>query len=93
MLITEIKKTSPGRLTVVFEDESEIKSTLTVVSDLRLFSGKDMDEDGIKELRHLSSRCIAREKALEYISRRRMSCKELERKITNKNRRYRKVFR
>ena len=84
MLITEIKKTSPGRLTVVFEDESEIKSTLTVVSDLRLFSGKDMDKDGIKELRHLSSRCIAREKALEYISRRRMSCKELERKMLDK---------
>lgn len=84
MLISEIKKTSPGRLTVVFEDESEIKSTLNVVSDLRLFSGKDMDEEQINELRSLSSRCIAREKALEYISRRRMSCREIEKKMLDK---------
>ena len=84
MLISEIKKTSPGRLTVVFEDESEIKSTLNVVSDLRLFSGKDMDEEQISELRSLSSRCIAREKALEYISRRRMSCREIEKKMLDK---------
>ena len=84
MLISEIKKTSPGRLTVVFEDESEIKSTLNVVSDLRLFSGKDMDEEQINELSSLSSRCIAREKALEYISRRRMSCREIEKKMLDK---------
>ena len=84
MLISEIKKTSPGRLTVVFEDENEIKSTLNVVSDLRLFSGKDMDEEQINELRSLSSRCIAREKALEYISRRRMSCREIEKKMLDK---------
>ena len=84
MRISEIKKTSPGRLTVVFEDESEIKSTLNVVSDLRLFSGKDMDEEQINELRSLSSRCIAREKALEYISRRRMSCREIEKKMLDK---------
>jgi len=84
MLITEIKKTSPGRLSVIFEDESEIKSTLNVVSDLRLFSGKYMDEEQIAELRALSSRCIAREKALEYISRRRMSCRELEKKMLDK---------
>lgn len=84
MLISEIKKTSPGRLTVVFEDESEIKSTLNVVSDLRLFSGKDLDEVQIQELKSLSSRSIAREKALEYISRRRMSCRELEKKMLDK---------
>lgn len=84
MLISEIKKTSPGRLTVVFEDESEIKSTLNVVSDLRLFSGKDLDEAQIQELKSLSSRSIAREKALEYISRRRMSCRELEKKMLDK---------
>ena len=84
MLITEIKKTAPGRLTVVFQDESEVKSTLAVVSDLRLFSGKELDEEQLKELKLLSGRFIAREKALEYVSRRRMSCKELERKMLDK---------
>ena len=84
MLITEIKKTSPGRFTVVFEDESEVKSNLVVISDLRLFSGKDLDEEQLREFRHLSQRVIAREKALEYISHRRMSCKEIEHKMLDK---------
>ena len=84
MLITEIKKTSPGRFTVVFEDESEVESNLVVISDLRLFSGKDLDEEQLEEFRHLSQRVIARERALEYISRRRMSCKEIERKMLDK---------
>jgi regulatory protein len=68
----------------VLEDESEIKSTLAVVSDLRLFSGKDLDEDELNELRTQSMRSIAKERALEYISRRRMSCKEMERKLLDK---------
>ena len=84
MLISEIKKTSPGRMSVVFEDESEVKSTLAVISDLRLFTGRELDEEQMKELKELSTRSIAREKALEYISRRRMSCKELERKMLDK---------
>lgn len=84
MLITAIKKTSPGRLAVVFEDESEVKSNLAVVSDLRLFTGRDMDEEEVRELKLLSSRSLAREKALEYISRRPMSKKELEKKLLDK---------
>ena len=36
MLITEIKKISSGRLNVVLEDESEIKSTLAVMIFLPL---------------------------------------------------------
>jgi Na+/H+ antiporter NhaD/arsenite permease-like protein len=67
MLITEIKKTSPGRLSVIFQDESVVKSTLNVISDLRLFTGKELDEEQMAELKTLSTRSIAREKALEYI--------------------------
>lgn len=84
MLITEIKKTSSGRLSVFFEDESEVKSTLNVVSDLRLFTGKELDGAQLEELKLLSGRSIAREKALEYISRRRMSCREMQRKMLDK---------
>ena len=84
MLITEIKKSSPGRFTVILEDESEVRSTLTVISDLRLFTGRDLDEEQLNQLRSLSQRGIAREKALEYISRRRMSCRELEKKMLDK---------
>lgn len=84
MLITAIKQTSPGRLTVALEDEREIKTTLGVVTDLRLFSGRELDEGALEELERESRRALTREKALEYLSRRAMSRKELEKKLTDK---------
>ena len=84
MLITAIKQTSPGRLTVTLEDEREIKTTLGVVTDLRLFSGRELDEGALEELERESRRALTREKALEYLSRRAMSRKELEKKLTDK---------
>ena len=68
MLITAIKQTSPGRLTVTLEDEREIKTTLGVVTDLRLFSGRELDEGALEELERESRRALTREKALEYLS-------------------------
>lgn len=84
MLISLIKQTSPGRLTVCFEDGSEIKSTLGVVTDMRLYSGRDLDGDAFEQLRTDSLRALAREKALELLSLRQMSCKELETKLKQK---------
>ena len=84
MLITAIKQTSPGRLTVTLEDEREIKTTLGVVTELRLFSGRELDEGGLQEFERESRRALTREKALEYLSRRAMSRKELEKKLTDK---------
>ena len=43
MIISSIKRNSPGGLTVVFDNGEEIKTTLGVVTDLRLFSGRDLD--------------------------------------------------
>lgn len=84
MTITAIKQTSPGRLTVCLEDGSEIKSTLGVVTDLRLFSGRELDCRELEELRQASGRALAREKALEILSRRPMSRKELKTKLIQK---------
>lgn len=84
MLISLIKQTSPGRLTVCFEDGSEIKTTLGVVTDKRLYSGRDLDEEALEELRVDSLRALAREKALELLSLRPMSCKELADKLQQK---------
>ena len=84
MLITAIRQTSPDRLTVCFEDGTEIKSTLGVVTDQRLCSGRDLGEEALEELRQASLRSIARDKALEYISRRQMSRKELKTKLIQK---------
>ena len=84
MTVTAIRQTSPGRLTVCFEDGSEIKSTLGAVTELRLYSGRELDDKQTEEFKSLSSRSLARERALEIVSRRRMSEKELRDKLLQK---------
>ena len=64
MTVTAIRQTSPGRLTVCFEDGSEIKSTLGAVTELRLYSGRELDDKQTEEFKSLSSRSLARERAL-----------------------------
>lgn len=82
--VAAIKQSSPGRLTVCLDDGSEIRSTLGVVTDLRLFSGKELDGEAFEALRLDSSRALARERALELLSRRPMSGKELYDKLLRK---------
>ncbi len=71
-------------MTVCFEDGTEIKSSLNVVTDLRLCSGKDLDQAEISALRSASGRSAARDRALEMVSRRLMSRKELRDKLIRK---------
>lgn len=84
MQITDIHQTSPGRLTVTLAGGDEIKSTLGVVTDMRLYSGREMDSAAVSELKSASLRALARERALEYLSRRPMSCAELKKKLIEK---------
>ena len=84
MQLASLKQTSPGRITVVLEDGTEIRSSLAVVADLRLFAGKELDEEQLGELRVLSRRSLARDKAVEYLSHRPMSCRELRDKLLEK---------
>ena len=84
MFITNIRQTSPGRLTVTFEDGSEVKTTLGTVTDLRLFSGRDMKDELYEEFLLSSRRSLARERALEILSRRSMSRYELKKKLIEK---------
>lgn len=84
MLISGIHQTSPGRLTVRLEDGAEIKTTLGVVTELRLCSGRELDESAVEELKTASVRALARERAIEMLSRRAMSRAELRRKLIEK---------
>ena len=84
MLISDIRQTSPGRLTVRLEDGTEIKTTLGVVTDLRLYSGRELDESAVEELKTASVRALARERAIEMLSRRAMSRAEMRRKLIEK---------
>ena len=84
MIITALRRISADRFTVALEDGSEIKSSLGVVTDRRLFTGKALDEEELAALRRDSSRSLARDKALELISRRPMSRKEVREKLLQK---------
>lgn len=84
MLISDIRQTSPGRLTVRLEDGAEIKTTLGVVTDLRLYSGRELDASAVEELKTASVRALARERAIEMLSRRAMSRAEMRRKLIEK---------
>ena len=84
MIITSIKQSSPGRLTITLDDGEEIRSTLGVVTELRLFSGRELDDAAAEELRLSSRRALARERALELVSQRQMSRLELETKLRQK---------
>ena len=84
MIVSSIRQTAPGRLTVTLEGGEEIKTTLGVVTDRRLFSGRELDEEAVASLRLDSARALAREKALSYVSQRQMSRKELRDKLRQK---------
>ena len=84
MRISSIRQTAPDRLRVCFEDGTEIKTTLAAVTDLRLCSGRELDEEELEELKLSSRRSLAREKALEYLSQRQMSRRELKTKLLQK---------
>ena len=81
MQIKTIRQTSPGRVTVCLDDGTEIRSSLNVVADLRLYAGRELDSGELAALRTASGRSLARDRALEMVSRRLMSRKELYDKL------------
>ncbi|MBR7074219.1 MAG: regulatory protein RecX [Oscillospiraceae bacterium] len=84
MRITALKQVTAEHVTIIFADETEVKSTLGVVTELRLFSGKELNDREMEALIRDSCRALMREKALELVSQRQMSAKELSRKLRDK---------
>ena len=83
-IVSAMRQTSPGRVTVTLCGGEEIKTTLNVVTDLRLYSGRELDEEELKELYRASRSALARNRAMELLSRRPMSEKELIDKLIRK---------
>ena len=84
MIIASIRQTAHERVIVTLEDGSEVVSTPGAVSELMLYSGKPITEEDLIRLKALTIRSLALEKAIDVLSRRRMSAKELRRKLTEK---------
>lgn len=83
-IVSAMRQTSPGRVTVTLCGGEEIKTTLNVVTDLRLYSGRELDGEELKELYRASRSALARNRAMELLSRRPMSEKELVDKLIRK---------
>lgn len=84
MRITSLKQTTAEHVTVVLEDESEVKTTLGTVTELRLFAGRELSDRDMDILRRESKKALSREKALELVSQRQMSARELNKKLRDK---------
>lgn len=81
MIVSALKKTSPDRILVEFEGGESLRSTLAAVTDARLYVGMELDEEALAALRQSSTRGLERQKALEFLSRRPHSRKELKDKL------------
>ena len=84
MKIKTLRQTSPGRITVCLEDGTEIRSDLNVITQLRLYSGRELEAGELEQLRSASARSLGRDGALELVSRRLLSRKELRDKLIQK---------
>lgn len=84
MQISEIKQTSSELFTLVMSDSSEIKTSLSVISDLNLYSGRELDDEDIREIRMASSYSFCKTRALRIIGQQTLSKKELYTKLVNK---------
>ena len=82
--IAALRQTAPEKVTVVLEGGEELKTTLNVVTDLRLYAGRELDSEELSALRAAASRARTRARALELLSRRAMSEKELCDKLVQK---------
>lgn len=83
-LVSALRQTSSERVTVTLDDGSEIKATLGVVAELRLFVGRALEDAELQQLRASASVALARNRGLELLSYRPMSCKELLDKLMQK---------
>ncbi|MGI5936780.1 MAG: regulatory protein RecX [Oscillospiraceae bacterium] len=84
MLITELKQTAPERFVAVFDDGRELDTTLSVVADFSLYSGRELTEEEYRQVCNASSLSLAKARALQMIGMRAMSKKELTDRLIRK---------
>lgn len=84
MKLVEIKQTSPERFTLIFDDGSQIKSSLGVITERFLHSGMELSDSAYGELCSASSLSLAKARALRIINTRPMSRKEMYDRLKDK---------
>ena len=81
MVVKALKQSTPGNIIVEFEGGETLRSTLGAVTDARLYVGMELDDEAFEELRRDSSKALDRQKALELLSRRPYSRREIYDKL------------
>lgn len=84
MTLREIKQTSPERFTLIFDDGTELKTTLGIITGRFIRSGMDFNEEAYNELVSASGLAMAKARALRIINARPMSREELRKRLIEK---------
>ena len=82
--LIELKQTAPERFLARFDTGEEVRTTLAVVTDFHLRSGKELTSQELDALRAASERSRCRQRALRIIGTRAMSVKELTDRLKEK---------
>ena len=82
--LTDLKQTGPERFLARFDNGEELRTTLAVVTELSLYSGRTLTEDELSAVRDASARSRCRQRALRIIGARAMSVKELTDRLKEK---------
>lgn len=82
--LTELKQTGPERFLARFDNGEELRTTLSVVTELSLYTGVELDEAGLDAARAASARARCRQRALRIIGARAMSARELTDRLLEK---------
>lgn len=84
MILRKIKQTSPERFTLIFDDGTELKTTLGIITERFIHSGMDFDEDAYNELVSACTLALSKARALRIINARPMSREELSKRLVEK---------
>lgn len=84
MIIRELKSSGSEHVTLITDDGQEIPTTLGIVTELRLFAGKVLEEAQLRLIQEKSAAAFAREHALNLLALRPHSQKELLDKLIRK---------
>ena len=82
--LIELRQTAPERFLARFDTGEELRTTLAVVTDFHLRSGKELTASELDALRAASERSRCRQRALRIIGARAMSVKELTDRLKEK---------
>lgn len=85
MTVQALNRVSADFFSVVFDNGEEIRASLNVVADLRIYSGKDLSDEEYQHFLAANRRSTSHSAALEILSRRPMiSKKEMHDKLLRK---------